>query len=86
MRASAVCASLKVSACAVETEYDAATQILLIAENKDLGYNHVLSVMVPKDFAIVSNRALTAKLNAFITTHNVKNLYQQYRKTNKKKF
>lgn len=71
---------------AVETEYDAATQILLIAENKDLGYNHVLSVMVPKDFAIVSNRALTAKLNAFITTHNVKNLYQQYRKTNKKKF
>lgn len=71
---------------AVETEYDAATQILLIAENKDLGYNHVLSIMVPKDFASVPNRELKAKLNAFITTHNVKNLYQQYRKTNKKKF
>lgn len=71
---------------AVETEYDAATQILLIAENKDLGYNHVLSIMVPKDFASIPNRELKAKLNAFVTTHNVKNLYQQYRKTNKKKF
>lgn len=71
---------------AIETEYENGFKVLLIAENKDLGYNHVLSVIVPKDFCTNAKSEFSAKLNAFITTHNVKNLYEQYKKGPKKKF
>ena len=71
---------------AVETEYDNGTKVLVIAENKDLGYNHILSVIVPKAFLSIPTLEFSAKLNAFITTHNVKNLYEQYKKGPKKKF
>ena len=71
---------------AVETEYDNGTKVLVIAENKDLGYNHVLSVIVPKAFLSSPTLEFPAKLNAFITTHNVKNLYEKYKKGPKKKF
>lgn len=71
---------------AVETEYDNGTKVLVIAENKDLGYNHVLSVIVPKAFLSSPTLEFPAKLNAFITTHNVKNLYEKYKKGPKKIF
>lgn len=71
---------------AVEAEYDYGTKVLVIAENEDLGYNHVLSVIVPKTFLSNPTLEFSAKLNAFITTHNVKNLYKTYKKGTKKKF
>lgn len=71
---------------AVETEYENGIKVLVIAESKDLGYNHLLSVIVPKDFFTNGKSEFSAKLNAFITTHNVKNLYEQYKKGTKKVF
>ncbi len=61
----------------IEEEYDDAYKVLVVVSNKDLGYNHLLSVVVPKCFISKPTAMLEAKLNAFIPTHNVKNLYQQ---------
>lgn len=63
---------------AIEEEYDDGYKVLLVAESTDMGYNHLLSVIVPKGFLQKPTALLKAKLNAFIPTHNVKNLYQQY--------
>lgn len=71
---------------AEEAQLDGGTLLLLVAENKDLGYNHILSITVPKQFVTQPSLELKVKLNAFVTTHNIKNLYQQYKKTPKKKF
>ena len=68
---------------AIEEEYDDGYKVLIVAESTDMGYNHLLSVIVPKGFLQKPTVLLKAKLNAFIPTHNVKNLYQQY--TTKKK-
>lgn len=71
---------------AIEEEYDDAFKVLVVAENKDMGYNHLLSAIVPRDFITKPNAVINCKLNAFIPTHNVKNLYQQYKEKPKKKF
>lgn len=69
----------------IEEEYDDAYKVLVVVSNKDLGYNHLLSVVVPKCFISEPTALFKAKLNAFIPTHNVKNLYQQYIDKPKKK-
>ncbi|MBR1480507.1 MAG: hypothetical protein IJ609_01050 [Paludibacteraceae bacterium] len=68
---------------AVEEESDTHLKVLVIARCNDLGYNHILSVLVPRDFLTNPRAILNAKVNAFIPTHNVANLYEQY--TNKPK-
>lgn len=70
---------------AVEEEYSDGFKMLIVAENKDLGYNHLLSVVVPKNFVYKGSAQFSIKMNAFIPTHNVKNLYQQFKKSTKKK-
>lgn len=50
---------------------------LLIAQNIDLGYNHVMSVILPDNFVDKRDAVLKATLNAYIPTDNVKELYQQ---------
>lgn len=64
---------------AIENETIENVKAVVLAENKNWGYNHLLSVTVPRDF--INNPAvkLTATLNAFIPTHNVRNLYQEYK-------
>ena len=64
---------------AVENETIENVKAVVLAENKNWGYNHLLSVTIPRDF--ISNPAvkLAATLNAFIPTHNVRNLYQEYK-------
>jgi len=63
---------------AIEEEREHSIVVLVVAENKDLGYNHIMSIDVPKDFLVNKNAELKAKLTAFIPTHNIKNLYEQY--------
>lgn len=64
---------------AIEEEYETSVKLLVIAECKELGFNHMLSVMIPKSIIDKTESiALTAKLNAYIPTHNVKDLYEQY--------
>ena len=68
---------------AVENETIESIKAVILVENKNWGYNHLLSVTVPRDFISNPDVKLTATLNAFIPTHNVRNLYQEY--TDKKK-
>lgn len=64
---------------AIEEEFETAVKLLVIAESKELGFNHMLSVMIPKSIIDkTDSTVLSAKLNAYIPTHNVKDLYKQY--------
>lgn len=71
---------------AIEEEYDDALKVLVVAESKDLGYNHLLSFMVPRNFTVKPSAEIKCKMSAFIPIHNVKNLYQQYVNKPKKKY
>lgn len=64
---------------AVENETIENIKAVVLAENKNLGYNHLLSITVPRDFISNPTVKLSATLNAFIPTHNVRNLYQEYK-------
>ena len=69
---------------AIEEETAEAWKVLIIAENIDLAYNHVVSVWVPKSIFKNQQTPLLVKINAFVPTHNVKDLYEQYREKTKK--
>lgn len=71
---------------AIEDEYDDALKVLVVAESKDLGYNHLLSFIVPRNFIQQPSAEINCKMSAFIPTHNVKNLYQQFVDKPKKKY
>lgn len=63
---------------AIENESDKYVQVLIVAENTDLAYNHLLSIMVPQDILGGQTGTILVKLNAFIPTHNIADLYEQY--------
>lgn len=69
---------------AIEEETDDAIRVLIVAENTDLAYNHLLSVLVPRDVLSKEIGTLSVKLNAFIPTHNITDLYEQYKAKPKK--
>lgn len=68
---------------AIEEEFPDAVQVLVVAECKDLGFNHLLSILVPRDF-LHNDAHFLVKMNAFIPTHNISNLYEQYKQQPKK--
>ena len=68
----------------IEEEVRESFKVLVIAECEELGFNHLLSVTIPKDIFHRNDSELKARLNAYIPTHNVKNLYQQYKKRAKR--
>lgn len=70
---------------AIEEEYTDGLKLLVVVQSKSLGYNHMLSVKVPRDFIDSPTAELEASVNAFIPTHNIKNLYQKYTKSTNKK-
>ncbi|MBP5628529.1 MAG: hypothetical protein J6X27_01640 [Bacteroidaceae bacterium] len=70
---------------AIEEEREDGLKALLIAQSKDLGFNHMLSIIIPDNFVSNPRSVFKATLNAYIPTHNVKDLYQQYIKKPKKK-
>ena len=63
---------------AIEGTSDEAIQVLIVAENIDLAYNHLLSVLIPRKALGEVSGTLLVKLSAFIPTHNITNLYEQY--------
>lgn len=69
---------------AIEEELTDVLKVLVVAECKELAFNHLLSVYVPKDCLYNTSKSWKAQLNAYIPTHNVKNLYQQYQKRAKR--
>ena len=64
--------------CGIEEEREDGLKMLLIAEQRELKYNHMLSIIIPDRFVLDSTVVLKARLNAYIPTHNVANLYKQY--------
>ena len=61
----------------IETEGESDLLALVIAENRDLGYLHLLSVAFQKDFMDQDAPDFKVKLDAFIPTHNVADLFQE---------
>lgn len=70
---------------AVEEERQDGLKCLLIAQSLKLGFNHMMSIIIPDNFVDNHHAVFKAQLNAYIPTQNVKNLYQQYVKKPKKK-
>lgn len=70
---------------AIEEEREDGLLAIVIVHSKELGFNHMLSVVVPDDFVKRPNAVLKARLTSYIPTHNVKNLYQQETKDKKRK-
>lgn len=73
------CASERMTSyVAIESASEEAIQVLVVAENTDLAYNHLLSILVPRNILMGLTGTLLVRLNAFIPTHNITDLYEQY--------
>lgn len=70
---------------AVEEEREDGAKALLIAHSKELGFNHMLSLIIPDNFIQKHNSIIKATLNAYIPTQNVKELYQTYKSRSRKR-
>lgn len=82
----AYCQSMKMTVYfGIEEEREDGLKALVIAQCKELGFNHMMSVIIPFNFVNNKKTVFKAKLNAYIPTQNVKNLYQQYVDKPKKK-
>jgi len=70
--------------CGIESTTPSGVKATVIAVNKGLNFNHLLTVTVPIA-AIESGRgSIKAELNAFIPTHNIINLEGKFKKTKTK--
>lgn len=69
---------------AVEEEREDGLKALLIAHSDLLGFNHMISIIIPDNFITKRDVVLKATLNAYIPTQNVKDLYKSYTRANKK--
>lgn len=75
----AYCQAMKLTTyLAVEEEREDGLKCILIAQSRDLGFNHMLSLIIPDDFVENSKAVFKATLNAYIPTQNVKDLYKKY--------
>lgn len=70
---------------AVEEQREDGLLVIVIAHSRELGFNHLLSVLIPDKFVCDRNAVLKVRLNPYIPTHNVKTLYQQETHNHKKK-
>ncbi len=69
---------------AVEEEREDGILALVIAQSKELGYHHLLSVVIPDKFVTDQDAVLKVRLTPYIPVHNVKDLYQKQSTTHKK--
>lgn len=70
---------------AVEEQRQDGLLCMVLVQSLELGFNHLLSVVVPDKFVADKNAVLKARLTPYIPTHNVKNLYKQETENHKKK-
>ena len=61
----------------LEEEHEDGFLLLLLLKSPDLGFKHMLSLVVPRDFVNRPNAVLKAKLYAYIPIHNVKAYYKE---------
>ena len=70
---------------AIEEQREDGLLATVIAQSRELGFNHLLSVVVPDKFVADKNAVLKVRLSPYIPTHNVKDLYQKETENHKKK-
>lgn len=61
---------------AVEEEREDGILALVICQSKELGFHHLLSVIIPDKFIGNNKAVLKVRMTPYIPTHNVKNLYK----------
>lgn len=69
---------------AVEEQREDGLLVIVVAQCSELGFNHLLSVVIPDKFVVDRNAVLKVRLTPYIPTHNVKNLYKQETENHKK--
>ena len=62
---------------AVEEQREDGLLALVIAQSRELGFNHMLSVVIPDKYINDTNAVLKIRMTPYIPTHNIKNLYQE---------
>ena len=62
---------------AVEEQRKDGLLALIIAQSKELGFNHMLSVIIPDKFITDQNAVLKVQMTPYIPIHNIKNIYQE---------
>ena len=70
---------------AVEEQRQDGMLAIVMTQCSELGFNHLLSVVIPDKFVTDKNTVLKVRLTPYIPTHNVKNLYKQETGNHKKK-
>ena len=70
---------------AVEEQREDGLLAIVIAQSHELGFNHLLSVVIPDKFVIDKNAVFKVRFSPYIPTHNVKDLYQKESANHKKK-
>ena len=68
----------------VEQQQEDGILAIVIAQCYELGFNHLLSVVIPDKFINDASAVLKVRLTPYIPTHNVKTLYQQETGNHKK--
>lgn len=68
----------------VEEERKDGLLAFVLVHSTDFNFNHILSVVIPDNFITNPRAVLKAKLNSYIPTHNIKDLYQQETKKHKR--
>lgn len=68
----------------VEEQREDGLLALVIAQSKELSFNHMLSVVIPDKFVTDNNAVLKVRMTPYIPTHNVKNLFQKENINHKK--
>lgn len=69
---------------AVEEQREDGLLAIVIAQSRELGFNHLLSVVIPDKFITDKNAVLKVRFSPYIPTHNVKDLYQKESANHKK--
>lgn len=61
---------------AVEEQREDGLLGLIIAQSKELGFNHMLSVVIPDNYISDTNSIMKVRMTPYIPIHNIKNLFQ----------
>ena len=70
---------------AVEEQREDGLLVMIVAQCRELGFNHLLSVVIPDKFVTDKNAVFKVRLTPYIPTHNVKDLYKKQSAHLKKK-
>lgn len=62
---------------AVEEQREDGILALVIAQSKEIGFNHMLSVVIPDKFINDTNAVMKVRMTPYIPIHNIKNLFQE---------